>query len=317
MTRAKSSTDRPQSPRDFGKLLQELRVSRGVSQEELATRLTLATDAIAAWEFGAMLPDRATIVNDLPQVLRLTDTTLDGLLKLAGYAPLQPDEVSATYQFYRSGDGGVFATDYNPRRQEILWATSWPPAMQEVSESTGISELRTRLQDLESSMEAMRDEVEKAPLPAPQGETLAIREKLDYLEQTVSGVLAASQRISAPVILPPTEDLQVRLVAATSLVRLEEYRQEENKWFAVTGMFLGGILGMFVNWVTGGVMTPASWVLVVAFLVIAALAGYTSWQYHLRAAPLWKRILGEGAPIPQDETRPDKTDRVLSEAEGP
>jgi transcriptional regulator with XRE-family HTH domain len=289
---------------------------KGMSQEELAGMLSVPVETIVAWEFGKSVPERPTIVNGLQRMLRLPDRTVDILLKQAGHAPLGAQEVNLTYLLEHSVPSSIAASALDHDRASVRLSPllhGW----QDVSDSAGLSELRTRLRDVETAGQAIREAVEKAPLPEPEGDTLSIREQLQNLEQTISGVLATSQRIVAPVILPPTEDLQVRLVAATSLVRLEEYRQEENKWFAVTGIFLGGILGVFVNWVTGGVMSAAAWVLVAAFAVMGGVAGYSTREYRKRAAPLWKRVLGEGSQEPEDEAHSEKRDRTSSEAGEP
>ena len=309
-------TDIAQKPSAFGRFLQELRVARGVSQEELAGRLEVPIETIVAWEFGKAVPDPSTIFQGLREKLRLPNSDVQQLLYLAGYAAPPPDEVPATYALSQSETPGILASVYDPRRM-LIQEIYGPPAMREVSDSTGLSEFRTRLKDLESSVVAIRDELENAPLTETDSEDLSLVDHLQNLEQTISRVLESSQRIVAPVVLPPPKDLEVRLVAATSLVRLEEYRQEENKWFAVTGIFLGGILGVFVNWVTGGVMSAAAWVLVAAFAVMGGVAGYSTREYRKRAAPLWKRVLGEGSQEPEDEAHSEKRDRTSSEAGEP
>jgi hypothetical protein len=92
------------------------------------------------------------------------------------------------------------------------------------------------------------------------------RQLIDFKEESLSDgklghrvqdILATANRaadqsevLTARVILPRQEDMDVRLVPSHSLERLEEYRSDENKAYLLIGVFSGAILGILSNWAT-------------------------------------------------------------------
>ena len=60
----------------FGEKLTGLRKSRGMSQEELASQISVSRQAVSRWESGDTMPDAANIV----QLGRLFEVTTDYLL---------------------------------------------------------------------------------------------------------------------------------------------------------------------------------------------------------------------------------------------
>jgi len=59
-----------------GNIYKELRRKTGLSQEEAASMLSVASTAISKWERGLSLPDQ----NNLPKIAALYGTTVDYLL---------------------------------------------------------------------------------------------------------------------------------------------------------------------------------------------------------------------------------------------
>ena len=60
----------------LGRKIQQLRKSRGMSQEELASKLTISRQAISKWELGESMPDTENVV----QLSKLFGVTTDYLL---------------------------------------------------------------------------------------------------------------------------------------------------------------------------------------------------------------------------------------------
>lgn len=122
------------------------------------------------------------------------------------------------------------------------------------------------------------------------------------MKETISNLQESSMKMTAPVVMPEPKDMEVRLVASSSLERLEEYRSEENKWYSVFTLFVGAIMGVFVNVVTGGNLTTAAWILVGAFLLMGGFAGWSAFGFQKRAETIRRKInpernaeLGDGS----------------------
>lgn len=114
------------------------------------------------------------------------------------------------------------------------------------------------------------------------------------MAETVDSASRAGERLRAEVLLPPAEDMAVRLVPSDSLDRLEEYRSDENKAYLFVGIFLGAVLGILSNWVTASAfeITRVSGSFMMLFVVLAALAGAQARQAADRSRRVRSRLLG-------------------------
>ena len=61
---------------DLGKKIQQLRKQRGLSQEELATQITVSRQAISKWELGETMPD----IDNVVQLTKIFGVSSDYLL---------------------------------------------------------------------------------------------------------------------------------------------------------------------------------------------------------------------------------------------
>jgi hypothetical protein len=75
------------------------------------------------------------------------------------------------------------------------------------------------------------------------------------LKQLVEKAQENTKELTAPVLLPRAEDMQVQLVASHSLDRLEEYRADESSYHLLIGIFGGAIFGILSNWFTNEKLT--------------------------------------------------------------
>ena len=129
--------------------------------------------------------------------------------------------------------------------------------------------------------------------PLETGETIApgsnsFPENITTFEHGTTDLTSTDDdeyEISAPVRLPSRESLTRDLVPSDLIYQLEEYRSDERRMSAVFYIFIGGILGIIVNWITSesaAISKPSVIFLVVLFL-IAIFFGYLMLDYKKRA----------------------------------
>ena len=129
----------------------------------------------------------------------------------------------------------------------------------------------TRIAALTRDLDAVRGQL--ASIQREASLNAAVTEQVKTVANLVEQVQANSKELMAPVLLPPMEDMEVRLVASHSLERLEEYRSDENKYYLFIGLFGGAILGILSNWFTSAQFTITRFSLVfIALLAILTLA---------------------------------------------
>jgi len=78
---------------------------------------------------------------------------------------------------------------------------------------------------------------------------------MQQIEKLVEKAQEKTKELTAPVLLPSPQAIEVRLVASHSLDRLEEYRADESLYFLLIGLFGGAVLGILSNWFTNETLT--------------------------------------------------------------
>jgi hypothetical protein len=130
-----------------------------------------------------------------------------------------------------------------------------------------------RVTELSRDLDAVRKQLSSIQREASVNAALA--DQVQTLANLVEQAQAKSNDLKAPVLLPPMEDMEVRLVASHSLERLEEYRSDENKYYLLIGLFGGAVLGILSNWFTNEQFTitrfSTVFVLLLVFLTIACI----------------------------------------------
>ena len=87
---------------NLGNKIRELRVNKGLTQEQLATALNLSPQAISKWETGGGYPDVAT----LPVLAGYFGVSLDEMFEY------DPEEIEEKIQkVLYSSRGGLFGSD--------------------------------------------------------------------------------------------------------------------------------------------------------------------------------------------------------------
>lgn len=151
------------------------------------------------------------------------------------------------------------------------------------------------IETIRQEMDIMKSLVAKVQSGTPSLTENQMKEALTAVEERVStrfeSLTQASRTLSAPIEMPPMEELTVRMVTVGTIDRLSEAMQEESKWGTWGGVFLGTLLGILSNLVTGGRIDASGGILIAVLVGIAVLCGYTSWDYGQRAKVLKGRLL--------------------------
>lgn len=218
-------------------------------------------------------------------MLKLDELQTNALLVSAGYTPIarevvEPEVVSAMNYYNLYGDAS------NPSYRE----------------------LNIQIQDIKDSIANLGEHLEKNDTPsstknASQPEQLL--SQVQDLQAAITELQATSKEITAPVALPSKQQLEVRLIPTTSFERLEEYRAEENRWFTWAGIFLGAVIGLFINLVTGGKATITTWIVAATFFIMVIFTGLSARSYSQRAKNLRDEIVEKKAPANQSTSAKD------------
>lgn len=146
-----------------------------------------------------------------------------------------------------------------------------------------------RSEELEYRFERIQERVTQlAQRAEAQDEAL-----LESLQDAIAEAQATSHDLAPPIVLPPMEDLQIRLVSTNSLQRLEEYRSEENLLLSFAGLFLGALLGILTNLITGGTIQTEMWLFVVLLLLMTAFTAWRAIINNRRAASVKRQMFNE------------------------
>ncbi len=254
----------------FSQLLKRYMTRAGMSGDDLAGPTGIDAQELQRLEAGQVGPTR-----------QMTEAIIAAL-------SLDEDEANDLRQAAdrdrgrRRRSAAPYLSDY-ARSMMFTLPDRSDPALQQV---------QAQLQDMQRTVEEMsvRLQAQKpAGVPAGSVDHALIGEIEDLKEQ----LNAANQTLTAPVLFPTAQAMSVRLAPVHQLDSLDEYRGDESKLLAVFGVFVGAILGVFVNVATGGKMEAAAWIILVVFLVVAALFGYAAWEVRKRGSRLKSRILDQ------------------------
>jgi len=151
--------------------------------------------------------------------------------------------------------------------------------------------LSAPVEALNRDLAALGDQVRELKSDVAGKEDLAaMNERLEKMAASIGRATERSQELKANIVLPPSEYLSVQLVPSHSLDRLEEYRADEKKAYALLGVFFGGAIGTFSNWATQDTfaITKATAVLVLFFLILTIATGVWAWQIDKRVQKVRK-----------------------------
>ena len=157
-------------------------------------------------------------------------------------------------------------------------------------------ELHRLLESLRKEMDAQNAAVAQiaATLEESTGadasEVESLRKKVSELQQSMAASRDTATELTAPVYLPRRENMGIQLVSVHSLDRLEEYRSDANLLFGVTGIWLGALIGVAVNLLTGGEWSTATGVFVALVIASVIVCGWQTCVVMGRARGLRKEL---------------------------
>ncbi|WP_110715288.1 helix-turn-helix domain-containing protein [Salinicola acroporae] len=237
----------------LGDLLRKMRVSSGKTQVDLANDIGSHQPFISNFEKGRMKPGR------------------DQILKIGHSIGLEADELNlllaaADYDKYEPGNDKI----------EKIVSSSNKESKEEISKG-----FNTQLEDLKYIVSSLDSKLTEGK----PGED-ELKNQIEELQTTVEDLRKKGATLSAPVQLPSSQKMAVKLVPTSTFDTLEEYRSDQNKWFSVCTLFVGSILGIVINLSTGAKADKTTWIVLVVLLVISLFSGHSGWCYSQRSKKL-------------------------------
>ncbi|HET9495773.1 MAG TPA: hypothetical protein VFR15_16225 [Chloroflexia bacterium] len=274
----------------LGVQLRELESRYGLSGRLIEHALGVSRGVLDEWYSDRTKPPRDELLK-IAVLLGDGKETAAALLKEAGYGPLtDADEV----RLGAIESDPSYATIINAQRTYRALGSLAFATHRATDQGSLTRQLETQLKGIQTLLQAQKGQQPTAEASAQVDRALA---------ELVAQAQETAQLLTAEVVLPSREEMQVRLVSANSLERLEEYRNEESKWFSIAGVLIGAGLGIFVNVATGGTMTSSAWLVMGLLALLGGFTGFTARQYGQRAHTLRERIMG--APTVPATAKPD------------
>lgn len=264
----------------FGRMLMIIRRDNNISLEELSKSIGVSKELLAEWEEGAKTPNREFALH-LVESLPISRKEQGRMLGYAGHKNIAINTPGKVFL----PSGIIFNEGFEEVTQEF--------GRQE------IEELKVQILETKRVVENLNTQIQSDPtIFENRSEILS---EIENIRGNLSRFETSRFPITAPVILPASEDMAVQLVSTTSLERLEEYRSEESKWSSIMSVFIGALIGVLTNVVTGGDMTKEAWFLVSLFLIISVLVFFTYWNYRTRRLGITTQIFQERKKVAEDK----------------
>lgn len=264
----RGNTSSQPEKRSLGEVLRGLRYKRGIPQKVLADRINISQSTLSKWESGQSYPNR-----EMAQFLA---------------SALELDDLHTQLLF--NALEGKGATGVVSGRMEVPFSGSViTHYAHPMITDDKIQGLQAQFKDVENAISELSARLEGATTQSAQ--TVPISEEIEILKQNFAELKNTSQSLTAPVKIPSQEHMQVHLVPAASLERLEEYRSDESTWWTWFGLFVGSIIGVFINAATGGRMTTEAWILIGVFIIMAGLTGWFALKSKRKGSELSKKLL--------------------------
>jgi len=254
----------------LGQFIKEQRHKRGVSISQFGEIIKKPSASISRWERGYSMPT----IQDLKliiQGLKLNKEEVNELLIFAGVQD-KLDELTVEKEGHDE--------------QKNIYVDL---IKKSIIEDNPIKNINVQIQDINESVELLKKELLSDVRPNDK----SIENEIDYLKKSILELQAASQKLTAPVKLPTPKEMEVKLIPSSSFERLEEYREEQSKWASWFGIFIGGILGLVINLITGGTPSPGIWTVTSILVIVAALTGWASYQSSKKAEKILKQFTNE------------------------
>ena len=125
---------------------------------------------------------------------------------------------------------------------------------------------------------------------SPQEQALQ-NSSVDDVRTALEELAGVGARLTAPVRIPSQDQMEIKLIPTWSFDRLEEYRTDENKWYAIASLPFGAVIGILINLITGSEANQATWVALILFAVFGILSLWQALVLSKRAAQTKSEIL--------------------------
>jgi transcriptional regulator with XRE-family HTH domain len=274
MEGAKTTSDYSSDESNFAKDLRTFRHLKQVTQAELAAKILVPQSSIARWESGRTLPS-SNVIYKIAMALELTDGETEYLIRTAK----------------RESNTGTRRANKSP---EIINSQNLTAQILPAAYSDQIRGLQVQFKDVENAIDELSKRLEQSQ--SQNDQTITVAEEVESLKQNFAELQATSEALTVPIRIPSRERMQVHLVPSTLLERLEEYRSDESMWLVWFGIFVGSIIGVFVNVATGGQMKNEAWLLIGVFIVMSGLTGGFAYKAKMRGSKLKHELLSSDTP---------------------
>lgn len=236
-----------------------LKSGRIKSVLKLVHDLNVRPEQFNRWLTGEQIPQVMAL--RLGEVLSLSLNDTAYLLWVTGHYPNQEQAELAVLEVQHSQIG----------------RSNSAPQPTSTAQDSVVIDLRTIVDTLVLSLQDFIQESQEPGERARAQTLLATAVQVEEITQELS------HQLTAPIYSPARESLGVRLVPITEVDKINEYRDEESKWYAVAAALVGVMLGIIQNVITGGEWTPYAWYAFGASGVLSAISGWTAWRYGRKA----------------------------------
>ena len=259
--------------------------------------------------------ERTLLIGDLTSQVELARARGYNLQHIIEASSLYPRDILAMLEgrdSHRVPKSGLMAARdavHELARSGVRFGSSYEPSEAVSVDSTRL--LQNRIDVVQRSMDKLLDVVAQAKPPAADG---AVADLAKSISDQLKGASLLSRDLTAPVMLPTAQQMQVRLVPSHQLDRLHEYQGDASIIFTFAGLFLGAVLGVFTNLQTGGKAGSSTGFFVVLFGVLAIATAVYGALIKYRAAQLRKDIESGGRPTKDEAARvlPELTSAVVA-----
>ncbi len=151
----------------------------------------------------------------------LNKPSIDLIIRTAGFAKIDDEEDKYFKKIWESNP---------PRGLKVQ------PVLDSGNEEL-ISELRKTIFHLSSKIDNL-----------PEMGASNDKQDIEEIKKLITDASSSSKKISAPIKLPTPKDMEIRLVSADSLERMNEYQNDINIFLSLASVFLGAFLGIIINY---------------------------------------------------------------------
>lgn len=256
----------------------------GFSLFELSRRAGLSYSEVKDWLEGKKLPSRNQILSLAATIKSSIDDT-NTMLMTVGYLPLTNDEIDDQISSIDSMKPVNIGAKINNIKPVNISA-------KDVIESYATQrQINLLLEETSKRLLALEDLIKSNNETKNSKRQEDVNSELSKLKDSVAEIEIANRQLNIPLDLPTSDDLKVTLVPSTALGQLEEYRSEENKWFSVSGIFLGSVLGLLSNWANGSEMSSSAWTMLILFSIMSVFTGWNGYSYKVKGDNVKKKKL--------------------------